>query len=110
MFKKFLFAAALALTTLSLVGGAKATTGDGCFTVTNVPSWDVLNVRARPSVRSAIVDELHPIDHGIISTRGRCKPKHRYWKNRWCPIRHTTADRTTQGWVKRKYLQPAQCP
>lgn len=48
---------------------AAATSGPGCLRVVNVDSWDRLNVRARPSSSSRVVDRLPPDGHGIISLR-----------------------------------------
>jgi hypothetical protein len=89
---------------------ASATSGPGCLTVVNVESWDTLNVRARPSASSRIVDELPPRGHGIISLRGECVPKSRQWASRWCPITHYNGDYTTNGWVKARFVRDAECP
>lgn len=89
---------------------ALATTGPGCFQVVNVPSWDVLNMRSGPSASNQIVDHLPPGRHGIISQSGACIPKHAALGSRWCPVTHYNGDRTTSGWVKRRFVSPSDCP
>lgn len=94
----------------ALVGPAQATTGWGCFRVINVIQGDVLNLRAQPSARSAIVDRLVPGRHGIIAERGACTPAGAKPSQQWCPLRHYNGDRTTEGWARLVYLAPNQCP
>ncbi len=94
----------------TFVAPAKATTGPGCLYVVNVPDWDSLNVRARPSHRSRIVDRLKPRNHGIIHLDGPCQPRWRKWGSRWCPITHYFDDRVTRGWVKARYVRDIDCP
>lgn len=89
---------------------ANATTGPGCLRVVNVASWDVLNMRSAPSANSAIVDRLKPNGHGIIALRGRCEPLSRPWGSRWCPVQHFAGDRTTQGFVKARFIRDQECP
>lgn len=96
--------------TLSIAPTALATSGPGCFQVVNVPDWDVLNVRSGPSARTAIVDRLAPGRHGIISQSGPCVPPNIALGSRWCPVAHFIDDRTTSGWVKRRYVAPSDCP
>jgi hypothetical protein len=89
---------------------ASATSGPGCFQVVNVPGWDVLNMRSGPSASNPIVDRLPPGRHGIISQSGPCIPYNRALGWRWCPVTHYNGDRTTSGWVKRRYVAPSDCP
>lgn len=89
---------------------AHATSGPGCFRVVNVASWDVLNVRSGPSASNPIVERLPPGRHGIISQIGPCIPFSRNLPARWCPITHYDGDRTTSGWIKRRYVTPSDCP
>jgi uncharacterized protein YraI len=89
---------------------AHATSGPGCFQVVNVPNWDVLNVRSGPSAANPIVDHLPPGRHGIVSQIGPCIPFNKNLPSRWCPVTHYNGDRTTSGWVKRRYVAPSQCP
>ena len=104
-------AALLALVTASFHSlPAKATSGPGCLYVVNVASWDALNVRARPSARSHIVDRLRPRAHGIIHLDSQCVPLSRSWGNRWCPITHYNGYGTTSGWVKARYVRDSDCP
>ena len=103
------FAAAIA-TGLALADTARATSGPGCLVVVNVESWDVLNMRARPSHRSPVVDVLPPGRHGIISLDGACIPKQRAWGKRWCPVSHYNDDRVTSGWVKQRFVRDSDCP
>lgn len=89
---------------------AHATSGPGCLYVVNVASWDVLNMRSRPSVRSRIVDQLAPREHGIIHLDAKCVPLSRSWGNRWCPVSHYSGRGTTRGWVKARYVRDVDCP
>lgn len=103
-------AMALGLAAVGWTLPAAATSGPGCLRVVNVDSWDRLNVRARPSSSSRIVDRLHPDRHGIISLRGDCVPKSRPWGSRWCPIMHFDSDQTSRGWVKARFVRDVDCP
>ena len=87
-----------------------ATTGPGCLVVVNVPYGDVLNMRARASASSAIVDRLVPGQHGIIHLDAACTPLSIPWPSRWCPITHYNGDRTTRGWVKARFVRDSECP
>lgn len=89
---------------------AVATSGPGCLIVVNVASWDVLNVRAAPSASAPIVDALVPSQHGIIHLDGQCEPLSISWGSRWCPVTHYNGDRTTQGWVKARFVRDSECP
>jgi hypothetical protein len=82
---------------------AGATTGPGCYRVVNVPTWDVLNVRKRPSPSSAIVTALSSETYAIISGRGACG-------SGWCPVAVSDENGTKRGWIKGKYLAPSECP
>ncbi len=106
---KLTFVIALLATGISTVP-ASATSGPGCLYVVNVASWDTLNVRARPSARSRIVDQLAPNNHGIIHLDAKCVPLSRSWGNRWCPISHYSGGPTTKGWVKARYVRDIDCP
>lgn len=89
---------------------AAATSGWGCFRVINVRSGDVLNLRAKPSGSSPIVDKLTPGKHGILAEAGPCKPANTKPSKQWCPLKHFNGDRTTEGWAKLIYLAPSACP
>ena len=91
-------------------GPARATSGPGCLVIVNVSNSDVLNMRARPSAQSRIVDGLVPGEHGIIHLDGPCIPLSRQWASRWCPITHYNGDRTTKGWVKARFVRDSECP
>lgn len=99
-----------ALMIMTLAAPAKATSGPGCLYVVNVASWDALNMRARPSARSAIVDRLKPNGHGIIQLNSPCIPLSRPWGDRWCPVTHYSGYATSQGWVKARYVRDSDCP
>ena len=107
MMKRFLSAAVIlgAIATPAL-----ATTGPGCLMVVNVASDDVLNMRARPSAQSRIVDVLVPGQHGIIHLDGTCRPKSVAWPSRWCPVTHYDGGSVTKGWVKARYVRDSECP
>lgn len=100
-----IFAAAMALATPAL-----ATTGPGCLSVVNVAPGDALNVRAKPSAGARIVDRLIPGQHGVIKLDSECSPSSRPWAQRWCPISHYSADGTTHGYVKARFIRDAECP
>lgn len=90
---------------------SQAGTDRGCWVVVNVAAGDSLNMRARPSFKSAIVDRLIPNRHGIISANGRCRPASKPWSKRWCPIMHHSGDYpTTRGWVKARFIRGSGCP
>lgn len=101
-------AAAVAL--LTLAPPAHATSGPGCFRVVNVAAGDALNMRSGPSARNAITDRLVPGRHGIVSQSGPCVPPNASLSSRWCPVAHYNGDRTTSGWVKRRFVAPSDCP
>ena len=102
-------AAAIAVFTVS-VDTAYATSGPGCLIVVNVASNDALNMRARPSSASPIVDILVPRLHGIIHLDQACRPRSAPWGQRWCKVSHYNGDRVTQGWVKARYVRDSDCP
>lgn len=87
-----------------------ATSGPGCLVVVNVAYDDVLNVRARPSASSRIVDALDPENHGIIRLNGKCRPLSVPWGSRWCPVTIYDGDGTTRGWVKARFVRDSDCP
>ena len=90
---------------------AQAATDSGCWVVVNVAAGDALNMRARASYRSAIVDRLIPGRHGIIGALGRCRPANKPWRQRWCPVSHSSGDYpTTRGWVKARFVRGSGCP
>ncbi len=108
-----------AITGATAPSPATATTGSGCYQVGgNVQLNDVLNVRARPSVRAAIVYAIDPNAPPIISggrstadAANRCVPRHRPLASRWCPVRiFDGVGAAIQGWVKRRYLVASDCP
>ena len=105
---KTLSLAALSLAVLA--GTAHATTGPGCLTVVNVAQNDALNLRAKPTANSRIVDVLVPGQHGVIHLDAACTPKTAPWSSRWCPVTHYGGDRTTHGWVKARFVRDSDCP
>jgi hypothetical protein len=88
---------------LQTAAPAAATTGAGCYRPTNVPAWDVLNVRQRPTARSAIVMALSSETYAIIAGRGRCLKG-------WCPVSVSDERGTKRGWIKARYLASSECP
>ena len=100
----------LALALFAVPFPAHATSGPGCLYVVNVDSRDVLNMRARPSASSRIVDRLRPGAHGIIHLDDTCIPLSRPWGSRWCPVTHYDGDRVTSGWVKARFVRDSDCP
>lgn len=103
-------AASLVMGAMFFAAAAWATSGPGCFRVVNVESWDVLNVRALPSANERIVARIPPEGHGIIAQEARCLPLDRPLPSRWCQIGYYDGDLTAYGFVKRRYLQPSDCP
>lgn len=89
---------------------AQATSGPGCLRVVNVGPGDALNMRARASASSRIVDRLYPESHGIIHLDARCVPLSIAWGSRWCPVTHYDGDRTTKGWIKARFVRDVDCP
>jgi hypothetical protein len=92
------------------VSPSLATSGPGCLVVVNVASNDALNVRARASASSMIVDRLAPGRHGIIHLDGKCIPESTAWASRWCPVTHYNGDRVTKGYVKARFVRDSECP
>ena len=92
--KKMLLSAAL-LAVLSVP--AFATSGPGCLVVVNAARNDALNMRAKPTLQSRIVDVLAPRRHGIIRLDAKCKPLSQPWGSRWCPVSHYDGERVTKG-------------
>lgn len=86
-----------------LAAPATATTGPGCYRITGVPAWDVLNVRNRPSARASIVMALSSDTYTIISGQGACR-------SGWCPVAVSDEAGTKRGWIKGLYLAPSECP
>lgn len=105
-----LAAVATALAIAGFAAPARATSGPGCFQVVNVASWDVLNIRAKPSARTRIIGRIPPRGHGIIAQEGRCLPLDVALPSRWCQIGYYDGDVTVYGFVKRRYLRPSDCP
>ena len=95
---------------LALASPALATSGPGCLVVVNVSHGDALNVRARASAASAIVDRLVPNQHGIIHLDSACQPLDIPWASRWCPITHYNGDSTIHGYVKARFVRDGDCP
>ncbi|MEO0543060.1 MAG: hypothetical protein AAFY99_04495 [Pseudomonadota bacterium] len=92
-----------------LIGNSIAVTkpalADLC--VVNVPSWDVLNVRERPSASAPIINMLKQGEHGPIWANGTCVPRDREPGSRWCPIMIGAGSGVGMGWVKARYI--AEC-
>lgn len=105
-----LLATAIASFCLAAAQPALATSGPGCLYVVNVAANDALNVRARPSASSRIVDVLVPGHHGIIHLDAACQPKSVAWGSRWCPITHYNGNSVKSGWVKARYVRDSDCP
>ena len=95
---------------LATVLPSLATSGPGCLVVVNVASNDALNLRARASALSTIVDRLVPGQHGIIHLDGKCVPLRRPWGSRWCPVTHYNGDQVIKGWVKARFVRDSHCP
>jgi hypothetical protein len=95
---------------LGAAAPALATSGPGCLVVVNVASNDTLNLRAKASAFSAIVDRLVPGQHGIIHLDASCVPESRPWGSRWCPVTHYNGDSVTKGWVKARFVRDSDCP
>lgn len=89
---------------------AGATTDGTCFQVRYVQSDDVLNIRQAQSAKSAIVATIPPEQHGIIALEGTCEPVSVAQDSRWCPIAYYDGDLTARGYVKRRFLEPSECP
>lgn len=89
---------------------ALATSGPGCLVVANVTTYDVLNMRVRPSASARIVDRLVPGRHGILHLDSACTPLSAAWGSRWCPVTHYNGDRITHGWVKARFVRDSECP
>jgi uncharacterized protein YgiM (DUF1202 family) len=89
-------------------------------TVTDVPNWDVLNVRKWPATSSAIIDSYNNGDD--VSMTGRCKNtvtnvsfridggQSSSWKfnrmskaNVWCQV---VTGSGAVGWVRGKFVWP----
>lgn len=87
-----------------------ATSGPGCLVVVNVAKNDALNVRARASAQSRIVDVLPPGRHGIIHLDAPCQPRSAAWSSRWCPVTHYDGAGVTRGWVKARFVRDSDCP
>jgi hypothetical protein len=87
-----------------------ATSGPGCLVVVNVESWDILNMRSRPSASSRIVDQLEPGNHGIIHLDRACAPLSLPWSQRWCKVSHYDGDDVTRGYVKARFVRDSDCP
>lgn len=102
-------AAAIAVLMVS-ASPALATSGPGCLIVVNVANNDALNMRARPTASSPIVDILPPGRHGIIHLDRACTPAAAPWPQRWCKVSHYSGDRVTKGWVKARYVRDSDCP
>jgi hypothetical protein len=94
----------------AMQGSAQATSGPGCLVVVNVASWDVLNMRARPSASSRIVGQLEPGNHGIIHLDRPCTPTRLPWGQRWCLVSHYDGDGVTRGYVKARFVRDSDCP
>ena len=105
--KRYLLAAALLLLTSC---PASATSGPGCLVVVNVPNWDRLNLRARPSSTARIVQRIHPVNHGILHLDAACAPLSVPWGQRWCRVSHYDGDGVRRGFVKARFVRDSDCP
>lgn len=102
MKKPIAFIAAAAVSLLALAMPAAATTSGVCFRMANVPSGDVLNVRARPSAKARIVARYSNSSEVIIAKAGRC--------GRWCKVSLHDGAGSVWGWVNSRYLYRRECP
>jgi hypothetical protein len=107
---RIVFVSATLIAVAGFSSTGSATSGPGCFRVVGVQNWDVLNLRSKPSARSAIVARIPPTDHGIIAQDGPCRPLNVPLASRWCPVGYYDGDFTAQGFVKRRYLAASDCP
>jgi hypothetical protein len=105
--KSVLAASAVVFATITPV---LATSGPGCLVVVNVPNWDRLNLRAAPRASAAIVQRLHPENHGILHLDRACSPMSRPWGQRWCKVTHYNGDSVRSGFVKARFVRDSDCP
>lgn len=108
--RKFFKFTAMILAMMVSSGAAKATSGPGCLNIVNVASWDVLNIRAKPSATSRSVFGIDPINYGVIKLRGACIPRRASWGSRWCPITYYGDRRRYSGFVKARFVKDSDCP
>ncbi len=107
---KIVFLVAALFILIGIAPKAQATSGPGCLYVVNVAKGDALNMRAKPRLRSRIVDRLGPTSHGIIHLDGKCGPSWKKWGQRWCPVTHYNGDGISRGWVKARFVRDTECP
>lgn len=111
---------------------AAATTGFGCYRA-NVPPSDALAVRAAPGADAAVLARLDWESGAIVALRAPalrrgedapqpslldvhvaeaevCVPPDRPRGARWCPVAVFDGDGTTEGWIKRRFVDHAECP
>ena len=97
---------------MSLSGASSATAADynACLRIVNVAPWDVLNIRARPSAKSRIVNVIHPDDETILKLDAPCSPKWKPWGERWCRVTEYYDATSVSGWVKARFVRDTYCP
>ncbi len=105
--RKFGFAIVLLA---AMAAPALATSGPGCLRIVNVASWDTLNLRARPSASSRVVQAIDPQNYGVLRLNGTCRPRNVAWGSRWCPVTHFDGDGSRRGWVKARFVRDSECP
>lgn len=93
---------ALAVPALAIAAPASATTAGICYRMANVPSGDVLNLRAAPSPRARIVARYANSSEVIIAKAGRC--------GRWCKVSMHDGAGSKWGFVNARYLYRRECP
>lgn len=109
---------------------AAATSGFGCYRV-NVGPDDPLAVRSQPSATSERIARVHRDNQPIIALarglpRGEsvqptlfdvyraerevCQPQGRPVGARWCPVSLFDGSGMRSGWLKRRFVDTAECP
>ena len=125
-----LLPAALAAAAILAASPAAATSGFGCYRA-NVGPSDALNVRAAPTARSAVVGTIDWTSGAIVALvapglrgEGRqpslfdvhqaelssCVPSGLPLGARWCPVALFDGDASTNGWIKRRFVDHSECP
>ena len=116
---------AIALSLLA-AAPASATTGWGCHQI-NSGASDPLNIRDAPSSSGSVVGRYHAGNQPIIAldapelgqatladvhfaeTR-HCEPMSGPLGARWCPVNMFDGSGYQSGWVKRRWVDHAECP
>ncbi len=88
-----LFVSIVAVALFMSYGKASACACCGTYQVVNVANWDVLNIRAGPSVRYQVIGAFGPHDGCIVLTGQR----YRNWVR--------VSGNGQNGWVNSRYLR-----